>query len=336
MRLPVTICVVSALAVGTANADFGDVPPPTHPPIVVSKNSNTVAYYGETGNIRTSSTIPSGSTFKPRPAAGCEFVAEVAGTTIDGTAFVAGQTVKSNRFVYIELEQFPNSEAPGPTGPITFERGPLGEARRLFGKFCEAPHMAAFLGTIWVGVNDPFLDPRPTARTLLNNLQLIQPAIFTNPVVDKWGGLVTRYPAWLAILPEAWQEQRSNVAYHRGWTIYLHTAPRTMEFDVNFVPNPDKPSPAFHGIIPCVPTITGGDTASFPAMPALPAQTEPGVNGACMWTPPGPGHVTIQARITYTVTLWVNGYTEAMPDYTWTSPATTYETGELSAVNINN
>jgi hypothetical protein len=54
-----------------------------------------------------------------------------------------------------------------------------------------------------------------------------------------------------------------------------------------------------------------------------------------MWTPPGPGTVTIQATITYHVTLWVNGYTEPQPDYTHTGPTTTYTTGELNAVNTN-
>ncbi len=54
-----------------------------------------------------------------------------------------------------------------------------------------------------------------------------------------------------------------------------------------------------------------------------------------MWTPPGPGSVTIQARITYAVTFWANGYTEAQPDYVWTSPVATFDTGELAAVNTN-
>ena len=70
-------------------------------------------------------------------------------------------------------------------------------------------------------------------------------------------------------------------------------------------------------------------------MPELPEQTEPGVTGVCMWTPPGPGTVTIQARITYSVTFWANGYTEPLTDYTWTSEPTTYRSGELSAVNTN-
>ena len=52
-----------------------------------------------------------------------------------------------------------------------------------------------------------------------------------------------------------------------------------------------------------------------------------------MWTPPGPGNVTITARITYSVTFWANGYTEPTADYVWTSAPTTFVTGELIAVN---
>ena len=55
-----------------------------------------------------------------------------------------------------------------------------------------------------------------------------------------------------------------------------------------------------------------------------------------MWTPPGPGSVTVQARITYRVTFWANGFTEALPDYVWTSAEATFPTGELSAVNTTN
>ncbi|MBI5089445.1 MAG: hypothetical protein HZB15_11475 [Actinobacteria bacterium] len=52
-----------------------------------------------------------------------------------------------------------------------------------------------------------------------------------------------------------------------------------------------------------------------------------------MWTPPGPGTVTITARITYAVTFWAEGYSEPDADYVWTSERTTFTTGELSAVN---
>ena len=331
--LGATIAVLQLVLVPVAKADFGNVDPGQ--PIYVSANSNTVAYYNETGGMRSTTNIPGGSQFKLQPASPCSFVATATGATLDGTPFVAGQTVTSTRYLWVEFDGLPTTEAPGPTGPITTTLGTLGQARRLFGRFCEVPHGAAFLGSAWVTANDPFLDPRPTARNLLTNLQLIEPAVYTNDVVDVWGGLVTRYPAWLAIQPEAWQPQRSSVAHHRGWTIYLHTTPARMEFEVTFTPDPTKPSAPFHGVVACVSAPADADmtAAAFPPLPALPEQTEPGVNGACMWTPSGPGTVTIQARITYSVTMWVNGYTEAMPDYTWVSPPATFETVELAAVN---
>ena len=176
-------------------------------------------------------------------------------------------------------------------------------------------------------------------HTLRQTLHLDRPTLFTNPIINTYGGLVTRYPTWLAINPNAWQPQRSPARYLRGWTIYLYTQPRTLEFDVDFVPNPEKPSPAFHGIVQCVADGTAenffADASAFPAVPELPEQAEPGVSGDCTWTPPGPGTVTIQARITNSVTLWVSGYTEPMPDYTWLGPPATFRVGELSAVNTN-
>jgi len=106
---------------------------------------------------------------------------------------------------------------------------------------------------------------------------------------------------------------------------------------VDFVPDPNRPSAAFHGVVACV---TAGETPAadamaFPALPNLPDQTTPGMNAPCMWTPPGPGSVTIQARITYRVTFWASGFTEPQPDYLWTSAPVTFATGDLSAVNTN-
>ena len=68
--------------------------------------------------------------------------------------------------------------------------------------------------------------------------------------------------------------------------------------------------------------------ASFLGRPSAPTVLFSGI-------PIGPGTVTIQARIRYDVTLWVNGYQEAQPTYTYTGPATNYDTGELSSVNTN-
>jgi hypothetical protein len=68
-------------------------------------------------------------------------------------------------------------------------------------------------------------------------------------------------------------------------------------------------------------------------MPRLPVQSAPGVNGACRWTPPGPGKVVVQARVSFAVTFWASGYTETLADYVWTSRPVRYSVGELAAVN---
>src|SRR5687768_7938105 len=116
----------------------------------------------------------------------------------------------------------------------------------------------------------------------------------------------------------------------------LFAEPRELDFIVDFTPNPAKPSPAYRGIVGCIPAVAADhDGAALPSLPELPDQAEPGPNGPCMWTPPGPGTVTITGRITYTVTFWANGYTQPEDDYVWESEPTTYETGELIAVNTN-
>ena len=332
-------CTLALVVFGPApEVGAGNVRNPGDPITVAGLRS--VAYYNETGGLRTTTSIPNGSAMKTLGGRGsaCSFIASVPGITSDRQPYVAGQTVSSTRWVFSEDIRIPNFESPGPTVQVIVGAGPLGAAKRLFSVSCDTS--AHFLQFLWVSAYDPFFDPRPMARDLVNNLQLVPPTIFQNPVVDIWGGLITRYPTWLGVVPGSWQPQRSPVRYLRGWTIYLYTQPRTLEFDVNFVPNPEKPSPAFRGTVQCVANGTAGsfaaDAISFPAMPALPEQAEPGVNGACAWTPPGPGTVTIQARITNTVTLWVSGYTEPMPDYTWLGPPATFRVGELSAVNTNN
>ena len=72
---------------------------------------------------------------------------------------------------------------------------------------------------------------------------------------------------------------------------------------------------------------------AFPAVADLPDLAEPGVGGDCVWTPPGPGTVTIEPRITYSVTFWANGYTETLPDYVWSGVPVMLRTGDLTAVN---
>lgn len=286
------------------------------------------------GGVARYTTIPGNSAFATHGGSGkpCSFVATTDGTTSDQQHYVSGQTVISGRWLFLEGKQLSQGEA-DPNRPF-MTNGPLSKAVRSFFIFCDTVQHA--IGFILVGPGDPLLDPHARLTQLYNGLQLERPVVYRNPVVDRWGGLITRYPAWLAIQPSAWRPQTSNVIRYRGWQLALQTQPATMQFQVHFVPDPTQPSPAFNGIVDCVgPSGAQADAVAFPAMPALPEQTEPGVNGPCMWTPPGPGTVTIEARITYHVTFWVTGYTEPLPDYVWTSAPVTFTTGELSAVNTN-
>lgn len=308
----------------------GGVPPITVP------GARAVDIRNSSGSLVRYHTIPSGSTFarhggRSQP---CTFVAGYDGVASDGQKFVRGQQVTSYRWVFREerLDAF-GEPSPDPAA----SKGPLANATRSFVVYCDKYHDQHAIAYLRVNASDPMLDPRSRLTNLYNGLQLEQPVVWTNPVVDRWGGLITRYPAWLAVEASAWRPQQSNTATWRGWTMALLAEPAGLAFHVQFTPNPDKPSPPFDGVVSCVApgSAAGADNDSFPAMPALPEQTEPGVNGPCVWTPPGPGTVTITARTTYRVVFWANGYTEPLADYVWTSEPTVFETGELSAVNVN-
>ena len=341
LRLAFVFFAVSSVLVGPASAVGGvDEEPTAPPPPIFVPGARSVETRNANGGLARQTSIPADSAFATHGggrSATCQFTADTAGTTSDGHPYTAGQTVVSTKWLFREV---PSSFSPEPSPGDNVLRagiGPLDQAVRYFAVYCDTRfHLVR--ASIGVAVNDPMLNPRPAAADLYNRLQLERPAIYRNPVVDVWGGLVTRYPVWLAVQPGAWRPQNSEPAHYLGWTLLLLTEPKTLEFEVRFTPNPDKPSTPFNGVVPCIadPTTATADTVAFPAVPALPDQTEPGINGACTWTPPGPGQVTIQARITYTVTFWANGYTEPQPDYTWTSEPVTYTTGELAAVNTNN
>lgn len=341
VRIGVTFALLSLTLSGRVFAAGGvdDAQTEIPPPVFVA-GGRTVETRNSSGGLTRQSSIPGDSafaTFGGGDSATCQFTAEQDGETSDGTPYVAGQVVISTRFVFREV---PSSFSPEPSLADNtmhgVSSGPLAEAVRYFAVFCDSRF--DLVGAAFpVSVNDPLLDPRPYAADLYNHLQLERPVVYRNPVVDTWGGLVTRFPTWLAVRPSAWRVQKSLPDYYLGWTLLLLTEPSALEFEVHFLPNPDKPSDAFSGVVACVaaPGAATADSVAFPAMPELPEQSPPGVNGACMWTPPGPGSVTIQARITYAVTFWANGYTEPMADYVWTSEPVTFVTGELAVVNTN-
>ena len=313
-----------------ADGSSGDGSPP-----ISATGADVVDIRNTSGGLTRYTTIPSSSIFSIRGRRGpCSFAAFSPGVTYDGQDYAEGQQVSSTRWLFIEAK-FQHSINPNRPDAASESYGALSQVRRVFEVYCDTTDH--HIDTIIVYSTDSMLDPRVRVTNLYNELQLIQPTVYRNPVVDRWGGLITRYPAWLAIQPAAWVEQVSTADYYRGWTLYIDLRPNALSFHVVFTPNPEQPSPAFNGIVDCVtnPGLVAAGTIAFPAVPVLPDQSEPGDNGDCMWTPPGPGAVTIQARITYDVTFWANGYTESLADYTWTSPEATFATGELSAVNTN-
>jgi hypothetical protein len=317
------------------------------PPPVVLQGGRSVTTQSTSGQVQRFTDIPSTSEFGRYSASGartCSFTAENDDTRLSNGDRVPIGTVVTSNYLFVEEPRPAAVDEPTPITRFDLAAikalipslGPLDIASRRFAVWCDSSRYTAnFVSVIDVPAIDVTLDPWPRLDHLLNTLQLERPTIFTNPVVDTYGGLVTRYSAWLAIAPDAWRTQQSPSENYRGTTILLIAQPRELDFIVDFVPNPDKPSPAYRGTIACVDATTelSSDGTAFPSLPVLPDQTVPGPNGPCMWTPPGPGRVTITARITYTIQFWADGYTEVQDDYTWTSVATTFDTGELIAVN---
>jgi hypothetical protein len=329
-RLTALTAGLLALVTSIAHAEGTD-DPRDRPPVYVD-GARVVDIRDTDGGITRHYSIPSNSVFRTEGDGGpCSFVASDSGTTSTGVRYAAGQRVVSDRWLFIEgtLPSFgePSPEDPGSTGP-------LDQAVRHFLVFCDTVYH--LLGAIEVGSGDPMIDPRSRLDEMEQALRLVRPVVFENPVVSRWGGLITRYPSWLAVLPPSWRSQRSTVLEWRGWTLYLLARPVALDFGVTFRPDPDRPSTPYAGAVPCVArgTLPALDGVSVPAMPVLPDLARPGVNGACTFTPPGPGTLTVQARITYEVTFWANSYTEGQPDYLFTSLPATFTTGELAAVNV--
>lgn len=326
--------LVAALLLMPLNTAAGGDPTEPQSPVSVV-GARVVDLRDTNGGLQRYTSIPSTSVFHRHGGSGssCTFTSPLGGTTSDGQRYAGGQTVQSTRWLFIE--GLPESFGePTPKDPSVV-KGPLSAAVRYFTVFCDTTNH--FVTILAVTARDSMFDPHRRLDQLYNGLQLVRPTVYRNPVVDKWGGLITRYQAWLAVAPAAWRSQRSNVVNWRGWTMYLLAQPVAMDFTVDFRPDPAQPSPAFKGVVGCVArgTTPVASAVALPAMPALPVQSAPGVNGSCRWTPPGPGSVVVQARITYRVTFWVSGYTEALPDYVWTSLPATFRTGELSAVNTD-
>jgi hypothetical protein len=329
--LSLQVALVGAVTTGVSAG--GGVIEPVAPVLV--PGARVVDVRNGEGGLSRFTTIPSTSVFQTYGGrtATCSFTSPFGGTTSDGQRYVAGQLVRSRRWIFIE--GLPEAIGEPNVADPSQQRGPLASAVRWFTVFCDTVNH--FVAVISVTSRDPMLDPRTRVTDLYNGLLLERPVVAADPVVQRWGGAITRFPLWLGVQPSAWRVQRSNSAVWRGWTMYLVATPVSLEFAVRSAPDPTRPSAPFAGTVPCVSPARPGTAGavSFPRRPVLPAQTAPGANGPCTWTAGGPGTVTVQPRIAYRVTFWANGYTETLPDYVWTGSAVTWRTGELSAVNAN-
>lgn len=331
--------MVSMVVASAATADMGanSTPPPISLP-----TRRSVTTRDADGGVQRFTFIPSTSRFARHgggSSAGCSLTADRNRFVLSNGRTVSAGTVVTSAYHFVEGAAVPFDLPPGelPLDVLGLpSRGPLSTATRTFSVFCDRTFYGVnFRGFISVPLTDPLLDPRRRIDALRNDLRLIRPTIVTPPVVSRYGGLVARSPVWLAIRPEAWTTQRSPTVRYRGATLVLVAAPRRLDVAVRFEPDPTRPSaPASLriGCVPDVPATVG--TASVPAAPPLPEQSRPGVGGPCRWTPPGPGVVTLTARVTYSIVFWVDGYTEILEDYVWTSLPATFRVGELRAVNI--
>ena len=339
MRLG-TLTILALLWAAGPDLGAGDSSGNT-PPAVLVGLGRSVSVRNEAGGLQRLTTIPTNSAFARHGTGAtnkCSLTADRDDFLLSDGSRVPEGTVITSDYTFVEgiaspLDLIPH-ELPADITNIP-SRGPLTTGTRTFSVFCDRTYYDInFRGFIEVPLLDPLFNPRSQIASMLNALQLERPVVFTNPVVTTYGGLVTRYPAWLAIHPAGWATTESPARSYRGAQLRLIAQPRLLDFTVDFTPDSDKPSTPSHDVITCLPDIvatTDGD--ALPALPALPDQAEPGPNGPCQWTPPGPGTVTITANITFTITFAVNEHTETEPDYVWHSLPTSFPSGELHAVN---
>lgn len=315
----------------------------SEPPPAALKGARSVSLRTTSGGFQRFTTIPRSSMFV-RHGEGttrtCSFTASRDDFLLsDGRRVPRGTKVTSN-YLFVEgigvPFVLPPAALPEDTTAVT-SRGPLARGRRTFSVYCDRTwYDVNFMGTITVPFTDTLLDPRTQLDRLYQHLQLERPHVAADPVVESLGGLLTRHPSWLAIAPGAWRTQQSAPVHYRGLVLLLIAQPRRLDFDIEFLPDPSRPSRPFRGRVSC---LTGPSARSsggaLPARPDLPLTAEPGIGGPCTWTPPGPGRVTAVARLTYGITFWASGFTAAEPAYVWSSPPQTFQIGELTAVNTD-
>jgi len=201
---------------------LGGTETPAQPPPVAVAGARVVDLRDTNGSLQRYTTIPTTSLFSRHGGSGssCSFTSPLGGIASDGQHYSAGQVVQSRHWRFIE--GLPESFGePTPKDP-SIVKGPLSAAVRYFTVFCDTTNH--FVTILTVPARDSMFDPHRRLDQLYHGLLLVRPVVYRNPVVDKWGGLITRYQSWLAIAPSG-PTRRSPPRRSRGWSDAWQGAP---------------------------------------------------------------------------------------------------------------
>ena len=222
--------------------------------------------------------------------------------------------------------------------PITWDYTQLNATNRIFTVSCQIPGTGIFYQSdLYVPLTDHFYQPGIdlAATELRGRLPLAHSAMVADPSVKAVGGLVTRHPTWLAIDPNTWTTATASKSVN-GVTVTLAAFPIHLTFAITAT-NTDRGNNQ-NLTVDCAPH-PGllADTVRYPALdPHRPTWSEPGVQGPCLWTPAARGTTTITPVIDYRIDLLAGGSGRREPDLRDPGTPTTYETGSISVVNVNN
>jgi hypothetical protein len=192
-----------------------------------------------------------------------------------------------------------------------------------------------YQGTTDVSILDPFFQVEEAAARLRARIDLDPIVIETVPDESVWGGLVVNAPTHLSIGSAPWTIY-TDTEYGRGVTVTQTASPRSLDFEVRFVPEDGGVREMVVDDIGCL-TNASVDKTSKGRIPAMPkdfpefAVKDPGLS--CAWLPTEPGEVTIRARVVYNVDIHIGGRSERQAPYLWVSDPVTLRVDELIAVN---
>ena len=351
IRLTVALAalVVGAPGVAVAGPPVGGGPSPTPPP---QPGPTTVHYRNGSGGLSSTTSIPFGSAFRSQGGSDrspCTFTwypdADGDGSTDpDGRP----EQRESMRWLFREttdqvLDDVDWSGLSSLSGAeietLVAGYGPVEAAVRRFDVLCVGTQGSGqvtndALGSVQVGVVDPFWGVFTGVARVWAGVQLDRPRVGTVPSSDLFGGLPVNMPASFQIDAGTWSAYASPPVDFRGWSARLLLTPSALEFDAVF--DPDDGSAAAV-TVPCVSGFADlPDAGMVPRRdPGVPDFAEPGqFEAPCVWIPPAPGELTVTARMTYRVVYVVSGFAQELAPYSWSSAPLTLRVDELRVVNI--